>query len=237
MRVGILVHGLHLQANGWEQTVWGDKEEFGSLPKAVEMMLTFGLENVASVVFGTGASKRGGFREGEYTCRELMENMRRLEDYPSLHGFHEFQSTAGLVRLSELIDGATLELAAQNTFEEITNAAQHFAQAHCDLIIQVPTCGSHAPRCVKTFLQVKAAGKIPAGQTWMLAPSETTFAGSTIDDVAVVEPPHRGDDPMLHAPVKMHEVVQRFFKLQPEERMSALIQVSELLHLHECYKT
>jgi hypothetical protein len=70
----------------------------------------------------------------------------------------------------------------------------------------------------------------------MVAPPETTFAGSTIDDVAVVEPPHRGDDLMICAPVKMHEIVQQIFKMPPDERIRFLYELNSQLSLWKCYK-
>lgn len=232
MKTGILVHGLFLQANGWEQIVWGEPPyKLGSLPKAVEIMLSLGLDNIGHVVFGTGASEREGMKEAEYTHLQLQAatKMRRLEAYPSITRQNDFKSTRGLVLLSKLIDSATLELEAQNTVEEIANAAQHFKRHGCKLIVHIPTCGSHAPRCAKTLLQVKSKGKIPDDQIWMLAAPDTTFADSTIDDVVIVEPPHRADDPMVGAPIKAHQVVSRLFKMSPPVRTEFLVRTDRVL--------
>ena len=223
--VGILIHGLHLQAKGWEQIVWGNPpHKLGSLPKAVEVMLSFGLDQVRHVVFGTGASEKRGIKEAEYTRLELVKALEYLQEYPEM-----FMGPVRRNKLEGLIRKSTLELEAQNTHQEIANAAQHFAQHGCSLIVQVPTCASHAPRCVKTFSQVKASGGIPEGQLWTVAPPDTTFADSTIDDVAIVEPPHRGDDPMLDAHVQGHEVVARLLKLPVLARKRFLLNVHQLL--------
>lgn len=224
-RVGILIHGLHLQAKGWEQIVWGNPpHELGSLPKAVEVILSFGLENVGHVVFGTGASQKGGVKEAEYTRLELATGLEGLQKHPEV-----LLGPNRRLKLEKLISGSTIELEAQNTHEEITNAARHFAAHGCSLIVQIPTCASHAPRCVKTFAQVKARGGIPEGQVWMVAAPDTTFAGSTIDDVAIAEPPHRGDDPMLGAQVQTCEIVARLLGLPPLSRKRALLAVHQLL--------
>jgi len=231
-KIGVLVHGLFLQANDWEHIVWGTPPyELGSLPKAVEMMLQFGLDNIGCMIFGTGASQKDGMKEAEYTRHQvqLAMNMRRLEAYPAIKEQNDFQSTRGLVRLAELINTATLETDAKNTVEEIANAARQFKERGCDLIIHVPTCGSHAPRCVKTYLQVKAQGNIPDGQVWIAAAAETTFAGSTINDVVIIEPPHRADDPMVDAPVKAHEMASKLFKLPPPARIKFLQETTKVL--------
>lgn len=233
MKVGILVHGLFLQAKNWEATVWGSNSELGSLPKAVQVMSRFGFDNIGHVVFGTGASERDGLKEAEYTRREVYLNTRRIQrQFPDALVPHVGGSSTLVHLLWTLLQDATLEVDAKNTVEEIANAALHFAKHDCDLIIQVPTCGSHAPRCVKTYLQVRKAGKIPDGQVWMIAPPDTTFADSTIDDVAIVEPPHRADDPMLSAPVKAHQVVPRLFKMSPDVRKQFLIEADRLLRVY-----
>jgi len=230
-KVGVLVHGLFLQANGWEEIVWGKPPyKLGSIPKAVEVMLSFGLENIACVVFGTGASEKDGLKEAQYTRRDLRNNMRRLEGYPSITGHYEFQSRRGLSLLSGLIDSAIMEVVATVTVTEIANAAKHFAAHGCDVVIQVPICGSHSPRCVQSFLRVKETpGNIPHGQLWMVAPPDSMFANSTIGEVAIVEPPHRADDPMLDAPIKAHQVVPRLFKMAPPARMEFLVEADNLL--------
>merc|ERR1719210_1807680 len=52
---GILVHGCHLQANGWEDIVWGHPpEKLGRLPQTVLLAWE---ERAAVVVLGTGASR------------------------------------------------------------------------------------------------------------------------------------------------------------------------------------
>lgn len=222
MRVGILVHGLFLQAKEWEDIVWGNASKPGSLPKAIEVMLRFGLANIGHVVFGTGASEKDGLKEAEYTRRELANNLLRAIPDRTL-------SRLELHQIQELLAKATLEMAAKNTAEEVAAAAQHFATHCCDLVVYVPTCASHGARCYKTYQQVRAHGLIPEGQMWLAADPATTFANSKIDDVAIVEPPHRADDPMLAAPVKAHEVVPRLFKLSPADRMKFLVEADALL--------
>lgn len=225
MKVGVLIHGLFLQAKGWEGVVWGQPPYvFGSIPKAVQVMLSFGLENISHVMFGTGASEKDGLKEAEYTHRELLQHMQRLEGYPSLA-----MSSGQYSRLSELAKAATLEVQSKNTQEEIVNAAKCFDKHGCSIIVQVPTCGSHAPRCIKTFLQVKEQGNIPAGQFWMVASPDNTFSGSVISDVVIVEPPHRADDLMLNAPIQAHNVVSRLLKVPPPARITFLNRVDWLL--------
>lgn len=57
-KTGILIHGRHLQAIEWEQMIWGDVEnaKLGTLPTAILAALNEGVDNIALITLGTGAS-------------------------------------------------------------------------------------------------------------------------------------------------------------------------------------
>lgn len=56
-----------------------------------------------------------------------------------------------------------------------------------------------------------------------------TFLGSTAADVVIIEPPHRGDDPMIRAPKKAHVVVPKLSRLSPPVRMQFLSNLDDML--------
>jgi hypothetical protein len=227
MRIGILVHGLFLQAKERKNIVLGTPDKPGSLPRSIELMLRFGLPSIGHLVFGTGASEEGGLKEAEHTRLEFLEYFWQTVPDRALTRYQMHQ-------VDQLLRSATLELAAKNTLEEIVAAAGHFAKHSCDMIVYVPTCASHGARCYKTYQQARAFGNIPQNQMWLAADPMTTFAGSTINDVVIIEPPHRTDDPMLDAPVKAHEVAGRLFKIAPAERKQFLVDTDQVLR--EKYK-
>lgn len=230
MKIGILVHGRHLQAEGWEKLVWGVPEEgrLGSLPMMVLIALTVGIENIGAVVFGTGASEKGGLKEAEYTKRYLLKNMSELGQFDKLAFHPRFQSRRDLVLLDGICREIIPETQSKNTAEEIANAAKIFKNIGCGIIYQI-SCGSHIPRCTIERLKIAERGGIPADQLWLSVADDMTFSGSTAGDVAIIEPPHRGDDPMIRAPKKAHEVVPKLFKLSPLARTQFLSDLDVML--------
>eukprot|EP00960_Hanusia_phi_P074048 768140-Hanusia_phi.AAC.4 len=81
LKTGVLVHGCHLQAEGWREIAWGREElnELGRIPQAV---LVAYHEEAAVVLFGTGGSKsEDGVLEGEVTMQFMFENFERLKNF------------------------------------------------------------------------------------------------------------------------------------------------------------
>ncbi|OHA83038.1 MAG: hypothetical protein A2408_02550 [Candidatus Yonathbacteria bacterium RIFOXYC1_FULL_52_10] len=230
MKIGILVHGRHLQAVGWPKLAWGEPEKgnLGSLPLMVYTALTEGLENIAVVVFGTGASEKDGLKEAEYTKKYLVDHMNDLSQFACIKEHEGFQSHLALARLSKLCDGIVTETVSTNTVQEIANTAKIFQAHGCTKVIQI-TCGSHEPRCARLRSEVKKQGLIPRGQIWYSIGDDMTFADSSISDVVIVEPPHRGDDPLLGAVHLPHRLVPRMFKIDLGLRQHFLSEFDELL--------
>lgn len=230
MKIGILVHGRHLQAAGWQKLVWGDPSSgrLGSLPQMVLTVLTEGLENIEVIVFGTGASEKGGLKEAEYTKQHLLHHMKDLGEFQCIREHESFQSRLGLDRLSRLCDSIVTETKSTNTVQEIANAAKIFQAHGCTKVIQI-TCGSHEPRCVRLRSEAKKQGAIPKSQIWYSISDDMTFEGSDISDVVIIEPPHRGDDPMLGAKLLPHVLIPRMFKLNPSMKHEFLADLDDLL--------
>ena len=68
-RTGVLVHGCHCGAEGWERIVWGDPRSgaLGRIPSALRLALREPC--CAAILFGTGASNHPetGLLEGQAT--------------------------------------------------------------------------------------------------------------------------------------------------------------------------
>ena len=225
MKIGILVHGCHVDAVDWRKLEWGEPPyKLGVLPMMALIVLNAGIENVAGIVFGTGASEKDGHKESEYTKRFLLENMGKLGDFELIKSHARFQSKRDLVSLGRLFRGIICETKSDNTDEEVANAAKIFSELGVSEVKQV-TCGSHAPRCQLTALKVRAAGGIPHRQLWSCYGDDMSFAGSAVNDVVVIEPPHRGDDSMIGASIQPGQVFSGFYKIPSAERKVAALNV------------
>lgn len=242
MSTGILVHGRHVDAEGWEKLVWGEPPfKMGSVPTMVLEALNLLHQTRVVIVFGTGASERMGLKEAEYTRRFLRERFSGLMSFEAIRTHREFREE----KMSISMDDSGLcfqwpgpdfeephtvtarcsiicETSSQNTVEEIENAAKIFAAQDVGKVIQI-SCGSHIARCIVNQLQVRESGGIPANQRWYAVADHMTFGGGPIQKtVTVLEKPHRGDDPMLESPVMSHEVVTGLFGLSAEQRIGVL---------------
>jgi hypothetical protein len=81
--LGILVHGCHLEADGWHSIVWGEPpNQLGRLPHAA-LMAWEERASLVTVCFGTGASQTSeGELEGAYTLRFMYEHFAQLANFP-----------------------------------------------------------------------------------------------------------------------------------------------------------
>ncbi|MBI2048925.1 MAG: YdcF family protein [Parcubacteria group bacterium] len=215
MEIGILVHGRHVQAEGWEKLVWGE-------PLAGD--------DIGAIVFGTGASEKEGLKESEYTKRFLLGNFDRLKQF-TLIGEHPCFRVASpdWSTFKRALEDIICETESQNTFQEVENAAAIFAERNITHVIQI-SCSSHLPRCIVVQRQVREAGNIPPEQRWYAVADDATFGGVPIQkSVVILEAPHRGDDPMLHASLKPHEVIPGLFGLSVNERVYALAELRRII--------
>jgi hypothetical protein len=234
-RVGVLVHGCHLQANQWERIVWGEAPLLlGRFPKAV---LTAFEEKADVVIFGTGASQLNGVKEGLYT---LQYGIKRWKDIRSFDAFADF-SDDKLQEIYERFKHISIsELSSQNTIQEVTNALCIGQSFSITKLIQVSS-PTHISRCIRDCLKAvqqaqfsdtcisaidmashdgqvvelkdgvqyiqhgsaksvemssesdqKMSTKLCFPKIFATA-SDTCYANCTINDVVIVEPPHRGD--------------------------------------------
>jgi hypothetical protein len=197
----VLIHGCHLEAEGWEDIVWGDPAQgrLGRVPyglfKAMELRADM-------IIFGTGASEREGLKEGRYTYRYAMERLPeflRSAGVPHEHWFVTKHWTESVTKL---------ELTSQNTREEVLAAAHMAHKAGIKRLILVSS-PEHIMRCHQAALSVLGTAvdlRFFLDELYATA-SHTHFKDATVDDVVIVEPPHRGDTPK----VPFYRTIKRIF--------------------------
>ena len=205
--VGILMHIRHLNTVGWEQLVWGvpENDSLGSLPKVVELLLT---ENgpINTIVFGCGPSTKNGLSEGEYTKQFLLEHVKDLHQFPRLAPLLTPKKMRMIrSRLQKIIITPTID----RSIDEVRLASEIFTQHNVVKVIQV-TAASHAPRCIQIQAAARAAGLIPARQQWFVMADDRCYADADPFSTLILEPPHRGDDPMLDFDPSLHEVMREY---------------------------
>ena len=222
-KMGILVHGCHLQADGWEHIVWGvPPAQLGRIPHAA-LLAWEERQTLAAVCFGTGASQTArGELEGDYTLRMLFERLPRLSEFDAF-------AKVPLDKLEQLLRRtASAETVSKNTVEEVREGLQRFADAGCRraVLVSSPT---HLPRCLACACTVEEEHPgLFTGSVWA-SPSDTSYKDSSAGDVVVVEPPHRGDrDKELDA-LPFHAMVKRSYRVQGEQRVAFLQRFEALL--------
>ncbi len=184
MKTAVLIHGYHLGAESWESLVWGNPDAglYGSIPRGV----TEAYREQAQLIFwGTGASERDGLKESEQIFKCAESHMNEL---------------AALCRCDEstlrafLAERSYIDTTTENTIGEITAFLDLCLQKEIERVVIV-SIATHASRSLKTALSIIAANQRFARYAGAVsfAPGNTSFAQSTVDDVVVIEPPHRGD--------------------------------------------
>ncbi len=220
MKVGILVHGPHLQAKEWENLAWGTPPlMMGRIPKAIQMFFKL---DAKVIFFGTGASERDGVKEGQYMFDTLFQKKKQLGEFDALK---QFQALGGL-DVSFTPNGAVLyaktqaevviDVRSQNTKEELLAAGDAFlARGVTDAVLV--SSANHMARCLEVAQQVyndpQYEGKYKTlAQGLMVTPADTCYAGATYGSNVIFEAPHRGD----RSSYPLHEKVRQIFKVKLE---------------------
>lgn len=213
-RTGVLIHGYHLQAKGWENIVWGVPPLIGRLPKGTAVALETEAE---VVVFGTGASEKGGKKEAEVIRDYLFENFFELEKFPIYNGIKLKEAERRMKKIS------VLETKSQNTLEEVKFAGEIFKNHGIEraILVSSPT---HISRCLRDAYAVFSKKKELSylAQELYATPSQVCYPGHKAGDVIVMEPPHRPDRPSLYPCVKRMMDV-------PEEKLKEFLNDLESL--------
>ena len=223
VRTGVLVHGYHLQAPAWERVVWGDAKtgELGRVPHGVDLALK---ERATLCVFGTGGSEADdGTLEGPYTLSYLRQNLHRLLLF-------ERFADADLEALSARLETvAVADDASTNTVEELEAARALFEAAGIDRVILVSS-PTHLPRCLRDASVVFRKPGSSYRPVLLASPCDTPFLNTCAADVAVAEPPHRGDrDPATDPKPPFCELANRMLRLPAHQRPAFARRVDALL--------
>lgn len=184
MHTAVLVHGCHLQARRWDNIIWGDPGNgvLGRVPKGILEALKW---DAKMIVFSTGASERDGLKEGEYIYHYGLE---RLEQLAPLTGM-----SVNRLRMW-LQDVARLELTSVNTKTEVLASAQLAKNCGVERLVLVSS-PTHIMRCHQAAISVCQTNpelRFLLKNLYATA-SDTSYADSVVDDVVILEPPHRGD--------------------------------------------
>ncbi|NBV76647.1 hypothetical protein EBR66_00555 [bacterium] len=184
MKTAVLIHGHHLGTSNWEEVVWGDPKSgvYGRAPAGVREAIRF---NADILFFPTGGSEKQGLKEGQWAFNITQE---RFRDIPECNLWTEDEAHDWLTKR------AVLELTSTTTVTEIGTCMKIAQERGMERIVLVsgPT---HLPRALLTALTLCASDPhaYPYAHGLCAIPSDTCYAGTTAEDVVIVEPPHRPD--------------------------------------------
>jgi hypothetical protein len=211
---GILMHIRHLDAVEWGRLVWGvpAEDSVGSLPKVAELVLREAAsEPVEVIVFGCGPSRKDGLSEGEYTKQYLLSHLAELKKFPRFKALKAADIAQLRARLKQII----VLSPPTRTIDEVVGATKIFADQNITKVLQV-TAASHAPRCIQIQSAARSQGLIPSQQQWAVITDDRSYAGADPFSTLVMEPPHRGDDPMIGFRPSLPELLRGYqYDLSP----------------------
>lgn len=211
MSTAILIHGLHVEAHGWEGMVWGDMEKkvWGTIPRGIEYAWRTQAE---LIVWGSGASERDGKKEGEVIYDLALERIGELAtlcgtDAPSLQAFVESRSVK--------------DLEAKDTAGEVKNTFDRCIVKGITDIVLIPI-GSQAPIASRRALALSLEDEKYAAfkHHVLIAPSDGRYEGTSMNDIVIIAPAHRGDRVAIQPNVyarKTLDVIQRLSKAMDTE--------------------
>ena len=211
--------------------MWGDPERdrLGTLPKLADCLLDIPAGETVFAIIYDGPSNKDGLGEGHYTKRYLVDRIELLQEFPRLRQKIERLSSEEYKVFVERLQGLTVGHAIQNTKQEITNGAVHFAEAGARKVLEI-AAASHAPRCIKEQAVARENGLLPSDQQWFLVAGETCFAGGSAADVLIREPAHRADDPLLGVHPGLADVLERFqYDLSKDRHVEAVRRFDEVV--------
>lgn len=201
---GVLIHGCHLQAAGWEEVVWGRNTELmGRLPQGLLTAFEF---NAQMIVIGSGASSRlfddqrssccGQILcEAEFTMETLRCRFQEMKQFPAWKACGAGLPDDAWRRWERrALDATVLDVTSQTTIEELRHAGRLFADRGIQRVVLVSS-PTHLPRVIRDATSIYQTDATCRGfrDRILAVPSQTNFAGTSPSDVMVLEPPHRPD--------------------------------------------
>jgi hypothetical protein len=230
-KLGILVHCRHLETVAWEELVFGipAEDKLGDLSMLAMVILRLEpTEQVERIVIGRGPSWRDGLNEGEYTKQFLLDNFNRLREFPRLQPLLDALSEEQLAKFRALLEGIVITPEIKNTVAEIEAAAKLFAEKEVSKVIQI-SAATHASRCIKEQAVARSHGTIPKNQLWQTIATDMPYHGTKPEDVAVIEPLHRRDQPMTFVRPGMSEVIAPYFFLPDSDKQEFVKLVKDFM--------
>ncbi len=202
----VLIHGLHLDANGWESLVWGSPIDgvWGNIPRGVELAW----RTQAGVIYwGTGASERDGKKECDVMFGRAIAGANELA---------RLCNTTPELLTTFLNQRSIRDADAKDTNTEIRACLDKCIEIGVTDVTLVPLA-SQAPLAVRRGLWLVLEDEKFSQYRHRLSimPSDTRYVGVGMQDIVIFTPPHRGDrvsNPSHALARRTLDVIQRFSK-------------------------
>lgn len=212
-KVAVHCHGRHLQAVDWHQHMWLSSDgRLGQIPMALYIAIK---EDASLISFGTGASEIDGVKEAVWTRDFALKNLISLMFEKSFKGL-------SVSTMRPLLEEAFLDTESQNTAQELRCIYAEYKRRSITKVITV-TNPSHGARC-RRDLDIHVED-VELRRNSYVATSEVPFAGATVADTAILEPPHRGDD---KSP-PFYRLIPKLFGIASDKKQACHDQLKALL--------
>src|SRR3989344_579935 len=183
MRTAILIHGYFLSLPVWKEVMWGNPKEglWGVIPKAIQLAES---EDAKFIFWCSGIPVQGGRNISPNALEFAIARATELLGCESMTDFN----------VQKLVQKSYLDATVLNTREEIINAAVEFEKRGIERIFLVAP-PKHIFRAHWEALAHQAAGYMEGIEICAVA-SGINLPNTTVEDVVIIEPPHRGDQPL-----------------------------------------
>jgi hypothetical protein len=235
---GVLIHGRHMQTEDVNRMLWGTPDferHLGLVPTAVLTMLNAGPERISTLTIGSGASMRSPLSfEASVIFDTLCSRFDELEDFRSIREHPNWTNIDTRFWLCMAVQDTVIDVRAQDTEQEIANAAKLFEERGLTRVIHV-TNRDHGPRCLDCQNRAREQEVIPTSQQWSIVTDDESFVTGLYVPPVVAEPPHRADDPTLQWDPRLWTptLVRRLLELPPKERHAASLLVERVIGMAE----
>ncbi len=192
MKTAVLIHGCYLQAENWENIVWGGPS-IGRLGRASKGLQVARQEGANFIYWGTGASEKNGIKESQYTFDYAVAHCMELPEFAdfNIDDIDPF-----------FISGSFIDTESQTTLQETRSAMKMCMEKGIKRLILVSS-PTHIARCLQSAEIVRYSGWFMGLEVFAVA-SDTCYKDSIPNDVLIVEPPHRAD----RAEVPLHKTLK-----------------------------
>jgi hypothetical protein len=116
----------------------------------------------------------------------------------------------------------------KNTVAEVETAAKIFADCGASKVVQI-CAASHAPRCIKEQSVARSHGTISKDQLWHTVATDMCYHDTKPEDICVIEPSHRRDQPITFLRPGLSEVMAPYFFLPDEDKKEFVKTVEEFM--------